>query len=91
MPSGMAAFHHQPQQNPTRQADGLADQEWSFRRRQDTVAMQTQRLLQQQPDSGGAVHAVTAPRVKALQQLWREAYMGWIAKAHGAGRDACTL
>jgi len=26
-----------------------------------------------------------------MLQLWREAYMGWITKAHGAGRDACTL
>jgi hypothetical protein len=25
MPSGMAASHHQPQQNPTRQVDGLTD------------------------------------------------------------------
>ena len=53
--------------------------------------MQVKRLLQQQPDSGGAVHAVTTPTVNLMLQLWREAYMGWIAKAHGARRGACTL
>ena len=53
--------------------------------------MQVKRLLQQQPDSSGTVHAVTTPAVKALQQLWREAYMGWITKSHGAGLGACTL
>jgi len=31
--------------------------------------MQPQRLLQQQPYGGSAVHAVTTPRVKALQQV----------------------
>ena len=53
--------------------------------------MQVKRLLQQQPDSSGTIHAVTTPAVNLMLQLWREAYMGWIAKAHGAGRDACTL
>jgi hypothetical protein len=53
--------------------------------------MQTQRLLKEEPDSSGSVHAVTTPAVKTLLQLWRETYMGWITKAHGAGRGACTL
>ena len=91
MPSGMAASHHQPQQNPTRQVDGLADQGSSFRRRQDATQVQVERLLQQQPDSGSTVHAITAPAVNLMLQLWREAYMGWITKAHGAGLGACTL
>jgi hypothetical protein len=87
----MAASHHQPQQNPTRPADGLAHQGSSFRRRQDATQVQVKRLLQQQPDRSGAVHAVTTPAVNLMLQLWREAYMGWITKAHGAGRGACTL
>ena len=91
MPSAMAASHHQPQQNPTRPADGLADQGSSFRRRQDATQVQVKRLLQQQPDRSGAVHAITTPTVNLMLQLWREAYMGWITKAHGAGRGACTL
>jgi hypothetical protein len=45
MPSGMAAFHHQPQQNPTRQVDGLADRKSSFRRREDAVAVKAHGLL----------------------------------------------
>ena len=53
--------------------------------------MQTQRLLQQQPDSSGSVHAVTTPAVKTLLQVSGETYMGWITKAHGAGLGACTL
>jgi hypothetical protein len=53
--------------------------------------VQVKRLLQQQPDSGGTVHAVTTPAVNLMLQLRREAYMGWITKAHGAGRGACTL
>ena len=53
--------------------------------------MQVKRLLQQQPDSRGTVHAVTTPAVNLMLQLWRKAYMGWIAKAHGAERGACTL
>ena len=53
--------------------------------------MQAQRLLQQQPNSGGTIHAVTTPAINLMLQLWREAYMGWITKAHGAGRGACTL
>jgi hypothetical protein len=42
----MAASRHQPQQNPTRPADGLTDQGSSFRRRQDTTQVQVKRLLQ---------------------------------------------
>jgi hypothetical protein len=91
MPSDMAASHHQPQQNPTRQVDGLADRGWSFRRRQDATQVQVKRLLQQQSNRSGTIHAVTTPTVNLMLQLWREAYMGWIAKAHGAGRDTCTL
>ena len=53
--------------------------------------MQAQRLLQQQPDSSGSVHAITTPTVNLMLQLWRKAYMGWVTKAHGAGRGACTL
>ena len=53
--------------------------------------MQTQRLLQQEADSGSAIHAITTPAVKTLLQIWGEAYMGWITKAHGAGLGACTL
>jgi mevalonate kinase len=53
--------------------------------------MQTERLLQQQPDSGSAVHAVTTPAIKTLLQVRAKTYMGWITKAHGAGRGACTL
>jgi hypothetical protein len=41
--------------------------------------VQVKRLLKQQPHGGGATHAVTAPTVKALQLIWREAYMGWMA------------
>jgi hypothetical protein len=67
----MAASHHQPQQAPTRQADGLALQGSSFRRRQDATHVQVKRLLQQQPYGGGATHAVTTPPVKALQLIWR--------------------
>jgi hypothetical protein len=33
--------------------------------------VQVKRLLNQQPDSGSAIHAVTAPAVKALQLVWR--------------------
>jgi hypothetical protein len=75
----MAASHHQPQQTPTRQVDGLALRRSSFRRRQYATHVQVKRLLQQQPDGSGATHAVTAPPVKALQLIWREAYMGWMA------------
>jgi len=53
--------------------------------------MQPQHLLQQQPYGGSAVHAVTTPRVKALQQVWAKAYMGRMGKAHGFWRDACTV
>ena len=53
--------------------------------------MQVKRLLKQQPDSSGTIHAVTTPAVNLMLQLWREAYMGWITKAHGARRGACTL
>ena len=53
--------------------------------------MQTQRLLKQKPDSGSTVHAITTPAIKTLLQIWGEAYMGWITKAHGAGLGACTL
>jgi hypothetical protein len=42
--------------------------------------VQVKRLLQQQPDRSGAIHAVTTPAVNLMLQLWREAYMGWIAK-----------
>jgi hypothetical protein len=41
--------------------------------------VQVKRLLKQQPYGRGAVHAVTTPTVKALQLIWREAYMGWMA------------
>jgi hypothetical protein len=87
----MAASHHQPQQNPTRQVDGLTDRKSSFGWWQDAVAMQTQRLLQQQPDSSSTVHAVTTPTIKTLLQVRAKTYMGWITKAHGAGLGACTL
>ena len=53
--------------------------------------MQVKRLLKEEPYSRSAVHAVTTPTVKALQQLRGKAYMGWITKAHDVGRDACTL
>jgi hypothetical protein len=41
--------------------------------------VQVKRLLKQQPYGSGATHAVTAPTVKALQLIWTEAYMGWMA------------
>jgi hypothetical protein len=63
----MAASRHQPQQTPTRQVDGQALRGSSFGWRQDTVQVQVKRLLKQQPYGGSAVHAVTAPAVKALQ------------------------
>jgi hypothetical protein len=75
----MAASHHQPQQTPTRQVDGLTLQGSSFRRRQYATHVQVKRLLKQQPYGGSATHAVTAPTVKALQLIWRKAYMGWMA------------
>jgi hypothetical protein len=62
----MAASRHQPQQNPTRPADGLAHQGSSFRRRQDATQVQVKRLLQQQPNRSGTAHAVTTPPVKAV-------------------------
>jgi hypothetical protein len=34
------------------------------------IEVKPQRLFQQQPDGSGAVHAVTTPGVKALQQVW---------------------
>jgi hypothetical protein len=43
------------------------------------VQVQIKRLLQQQPYSSSAAHAITAPGVKALLQVSGEAYMGWIA------------
>jgi hypothetical protein len=43
------------------------------------VQVQIKRLLQQQPYSSSAAHAITTPGVKALQLIWREAYMGWMA------------
>jgi hypothetical protein len=91
MPSDMGASHHQPQQNPTRPVDGLADQGSSFRRRQDATQVQVERLLQQQPDSGSAIHAITTPAIKTLLRVSGETYMGWITKAHGDGLGACTL
>jgi hypothetical protein len=53
--------------------------------------VQVKRLLQQQPDSGSAVHAVTTPAIKTLLEVRAKTYMGWITKAHGAGIGACTL
>jgi hypothetical protein len=53
--------------------------------------VQVERLLKEEPDSRSAIHAVTTPAVNLMLQLWREAYMGWITKAHGAGLGACTL
>jgi hypothetical protein len=53
--------------------------------------MQTQRLLQQEPDSGSTVHAITTPTIKTLLQVRAKTYMSWITKAHGAGLGACTL
>jgi hypothetical protein len=91
MPSDMGASHHQPQQNPTRQVDGLTHQGSSFGWWQDATQVQVNRLLQQEPDRSGPIHAVTAPAINLMLQLWRKAYMGWITKAHGAGRGACTL
>jgi hypothetical protein len=43
------------------------------------VQVQIKRLLQQKSYSSGAAHAITTPAVKALQLIWREAYMGWMA------------
>jgi hypothetical protein len=43
------------------------------------VQVQIKRLLQQQPYCGSAAHAITTPGVKALQLIWRETYMGWMA------------
>jgi hypothetical protein len=43
------------------------------------VQVQIKRLLQQQTYSSGAAHAITTPAVKALQLIWRETYMGWMA------------
>jgi hypothetical protein len=43
------------------------------------VQVQVKRLLKQQPYGSSATHAVTTPTVKALQLIWREAYMGWMA------------
>ena len=40
--------------------------------------MQVKRLLQQEPYGSGATHAITTPRVEALQLVWGESYMGWI-------------
>ena len=85
----MGASRHQPQQIPTRLADGLANLGSSFRCRQNAVHVQPQGLFEQQADRGGTVHAVTTPRVKALQLFLGQPYMGWMGEAHGAGRDTC--
>lgn len=37
---------------------------------QNAVKLQLQRLLEQQPYGSSAVHAVTTPGVKALQEVW---------------------
>jgi len=55
------------------------------------VQVQIKRLLQQQPYGSGTAHAITTPEVKALLQVGGETYMGWMAKAHDAGRGTCTL
>jgi len=55
------------------------------------VQVQVKRLLKEKPYGGGTAHAITTPGIKALQLIWRKAYMGWMAKAHDAGRGACTL
>jgi hypothetical protein len=43
------------------------------------VQVQIKRLLQQQPYSSSAAHAITTPRIKALQLIWCQSYMGWMA------------
>jgi len=45
-------------------------------------------LLQQQPDGSAAAHAVTAPSIKALQQVWAESEAEWSGKLHGFPRIA---
>jgi hypothetical protein len=42
------------------------------------VQVQIKRLFQQQPYCGSAAHAITTPRVKALQLIWCQSYMGWM-------------
>jgi hypothetical protein len=79
IPVGMGAFYHRLRRNPNRPVGGLVLQGSSFRRRQDTTQVQIKRLLKQQPDGRAPTHAVTTPAVNALQLIWRQAYMGWIA------------
>jgi hypothetical protein len=55
----MAVSHHQPQQTPTHRAGGPDLGQGSL----DLL----KRLLEQQSDSGCAIHAITAPRIKPLQ------------------------
>jgi hypothetical protein len=43
------------------------------------VQVQIKGLLNQQPYSSGATHAITTPGVKALLQVSRKSYMGWMA------------
>jgi hypothetical protein len=79
----MAASHHQPQQNPTRQADGLADRKSSFGWWQDAVAVQAHGLFKQNPDGGAAPHAVATPRIQPPQEIWAKPKAEWSAKLHG--------
>jgi hypothetical protein len=83
MPSDMGASHHQPQQNPTRQVDGLADRKSSFRRREDAVAVKAHGLLKQNPDGGAPAHAVTTPRIQPYQEIWAKPKAEWSAELHG--------
>jgi hypothetical protein len=48
-------------------------------------------LLKQQPDGGGTIHAITTPGIKPLQQIRREAYMGWMGQSHGLWLNACLV
>jgi hypothetical protein len=43
------------------------------------VQVQIKGLLNQQPYGSSAVHAITTPAVKALLQVRRKSYMGWMA------------
>jgi hypothetical protein len=75
----MDASGHRQQHNPTHrvgvQALRIAS---SIGRWQDAVQVQIKRLLQQKPYCGSAAHAITTPRVKALQLIWCQSYMGWM-------------
>jgi hypothetical protein len=79
----MAASHHQPQQTPTRQVDGLTLQGSSFGWRQNTVQVQAHGLLKQNPDGRAPTHAVTTPRIQPYQEVWAKPKAEWSAELHG--------